>query len=357
MPEKNIRKTARLIEFDIIKGLAIYLVLCGHSILHLSSDESSGNVLYLLICSFHMPLFMLISGFFSERALMGSFKTLINKKFWQLLYPTITFGILFFIIDIILWGHNPKDFLGYLWGIFWFLKSCFLCFIIFWICLKITKKQVIWGSILGLLVSQFLPIFKLTYMMPFFILGFVINRNKNFVYKRPLYLFLISSLCFILLFVWNYAKGFNEVPLMGIKTSLLNGNMMFLKDYGIYHTTRLFLGLTGSLAVISFIIILKNVGVIRTGRHELAEYGSETLLIYIFQTLLLEDILSNIIDLHDLNIYIFSLIFVPLISYVLMELCYYISKWINRGIISKLLISGIKNKRSNNRNKDCLILS
>jgi len=49
--------------YDIIKGYAIFLVVLGHVIQNFGLDWQS-NGLELFIYSFHMPLFMAVSGHF-----------------------------------------------------------------------------------------------------------------------------------------------------------------------------------------------------------------------------------------------------------------------------------------------------
>ena len=51
----------RILYFDWIKGLAIILVVMGH--LYTFSGATSGNLINKLIGSFHMALFMYVSGF------------------------------------------------------------------------------------------------------------------------------------------------------------------------------------------------------------------------------------------------------------------------------------------------------
>ncbi len=89
-------KQPRILVFDIIKLFAIFLVVWGHCIMHLQGYkyDSWANPLYRWIYSFHMPLFMMISGFFSARA-DGSFIKFTAKKFRQLILPSLVFGVIF----------------------------------------------------------------------------------------------------------------------------------------------------------------------------------------------------------------------------------------------------------------------
>lgn len=84
----------RDVSFDIMKAFAIFLVVLGHCMqsLYPEKGEFVGKPLFLYVYSFHMALFMMISGYFSTRALSGSFKQLIESKTRQLLQPAIVAG-------------------------------------------------------------------------------------------------------------------------------------------------------------------------------------------------------------------------------------------------------------------------
>lgn len=57
----------RLVYFDLLKLFAIYLVIIGHCVQYLLPTRPYDEPLYVYIYSFHMPLFMMISGFFSYK--------------------------------------------------------------------------------------------------------------------------------------------------------------------------------------------------------------------------------------------------------------------------------------------------
>lgn len=50
----------RIQYIDRLKGLAILLVVIGHLMAFCSAGER--NPIYEVVCSFHMPLFMFLSG-------------------------------------------------------------------------------------------------------------------------------------------------------------------------------------------------------------------------------------------------------------------------------------------------------
>ena len=80
---------------DRTKGLAILLVVMGH--LYFFSYEKSESVVFLFIYSFHMPLFMFLSGFLvpkNSSIPLWNYNVLI-KKVVRLLLPMFWFGCLF----------------------------------------------------------------------------------------------------------------------------------------------------------------------------------------------------------------------------------------------------------------------
>ena len=82
---------------DIIRGFAVFLVLWGHVIQYFTIDGFAfyDNYLYKLIYSFHMPLFMIVSGYlFFNSVSKHSFRTLISKRVKSLGWAMIIWGVL-----------------------------------------------------------------------------------------------------------------------------------------------------------------------------------------------------------------------------------------------------------------------
>ena len=79
-------KNKRIEYLDLVKFIAILLVCIGHWYAKVPALDSSLNP---IIYSFHMPLFMLVCGYFSVKALELPVRELLIKKGKQLLIPTI----------------------------------------------------------------------------------------------------------------------------------------------------------------------------------------------------------------------------------------------------------------------------
>lgn len=116
-------------KLDIIKGLAIFLVILGHCI-----QCGSGNgfcqsqlffedSLYRFIYSFHMPLFMMISGFLYSKTLSGKpFLWTLKNRSQRLLLPIVAWATILMLPGFVRGGGF--DIGGYLYSIltgFWFL--------------------------------------------------------------------------------------------------------------------------------------------------------------------------------------------------------------------------------------------
>lgn len=78
----------RIEYFDILKGIAIYLVVMGH-VITMCIRGIDSSVSFKLIGEIHMPIFFFISGYFSYRCVNGSSYAApdLVKRFKQLIIP------------------------------------------------------------------------------------------------------------------------------------------------------------------------------------------------------------------------------------------------------------------------------
>lgn len=94
--DTNTAKIGRLPFFDFLKMFAMFMVLWGHCIQHLQTGEVWEEPMHKLIYSFHLPLVMMIAGFFSLSSFKLSFKELLKKKGSQLILPYFTWGVILY---------------------------------------------------------------------------------------------------------------------------------------------------------------------------------------------------------------------------------------------------------------------
>lgn len=89
-------------KFDFIKGILIILVVIGHAIQALygiDNKEVWYNPIFNIVYTFHMPLFIFISGYFFSSSLKYSFSILLEKKATRLLVPTFIWSTVILLIS------------------------------------------------------------------------------------------------------------------------------------------------------------------------------------------------------------------------------------------------------------------
>jgi len=122
---------------DIVKGIAILLIIFGHSICAHTINYND-NLVFNIIYSFHVPLFFAVAGYF---AYGKNDNRWMRKKSFMVLVPFLVFSVLNYIVGYIpgypgLVWHNLgiSLYIEYLflynWGL-WFLVVLWWCY--FWI--------------------------------------------------------------------------------------------------------------------------------------------------------------------------------------------------------------------------------
>ena len=195
----------RIAFLDITKCFAIFCVILGHVIQQtFPGDPYHDSWLFQFIYSFHMPLFMVVSGYFMEKAFAMSPLYFLKRRSIQLLLPTLTFSILFILFhNIIYTRFTDKDsinFFAYLsGGWMWFLKYLFICAVIAYASKKIFRNDILAASLptILLIILTRTTIFRL---LPFLWLGYFLHKYNDRLFRRPL-VPLIGSLIFFIFFL------------------------------------------------------------------------------------------------------------------------------------------------------------
>lgn len=153
-------KSQRSIWIDVMRGIAILLVVLGHSI------GSLANPLNRFILSFHMPLFFFISGLVAktrnQKGEMLPFKTYLGKKLYGILIPQVTLFLLNTVFDVII-EHEKISTELVLFNLFnWFLIVLFYVVITFYLIDRIglLRKKIVCSFLVFALVilAQIAPI-------------------------------------------------------------------------------------------------------------------------------------------------------------------------------------------------------
>lgn len=331
-------ETKRIEYLDTAKGIAIFLMVMGHTIAWNYSDwnfltlrpifqtptQVQESLLWKLIYSFHMPLFFMISGYLNYKP--QPIKKIITKKIGRLLIPYIFTGFLLLLL---------RGYYGY-----WFLFSLFELSIIGAILFKVlkivNKKAIYWIDIIAIVITFFImrKILNLSFlenpfcdigkassfMLPFLFGTFLKKHTRlEVAIMKFSELFLLS---FLILFLLDY------LPLIGVESGIFE----LYKKYSGY-----LLCIIGPLMVIG---ILKR-GINPHIQHFFSKIGKYTLEIYILH-------LFFVIQIPDISVFwstsnfptiiTTQLLYSIIVSSIAILLSYFTARIIKRSkLLSKLL--------------------
>ena len=168
--------------WDAAKAGLIILVILGHAIQYASDGNTFwSSPLFKGIYIFHMPLFMLISGYFAAQKLMVAPSGYLQGQFRHLMFPALTLGtgkLLCFIVATLLCGGSlcllscarAGFTLWFLWTLF---ECCLFGRVLF--CVRSWVWRTLWLILPMVLALVFPTAFfysaYFTFLWPFFLLG------------------------------------------------------------------------------------------------------------------------------------------------------------------------------------------
>lgn len=275
--------------WDSLKFILIFLVVCGHCIGSYSPSGGINRALYNFIFSFHMPLFIFVSGIFSHIKDKKKYKLGILRIF----ETYIVFQLIKAVPPILL----DRDItLRYIASVvasprytLWYLLSLILWrLILYYIPEKVIRNYPIWVILTGILISLlggYIPVgseFSLQRTMtflPFFFMGYYARdiEIKKYIEKIPQFLAfaVLLSVFLIYFFLLNKPIGF---VLMGKNTYWSN----------IVGYTPLLLCLARGLFILSATIMGAMVMRLVPKRTFFSHWGTLTLFIYIYHSFAIE---------------------------------------------------------------------
>lgn len=206
----------RIALWDNLKFLLIIFVVIGHYTQQFRADNEILQRIYVFIYSFHMPIFIFVTGLFSKKA--------VDEKNIKKVLPYLT---CFFATTLILFitkallGWAPVFELFSPSGISWYLMSMFFMFLITML-IKDYKPQYIFvlsliiGVMCGFVQTEnpdFFTWMRTLTFYPFFCLGYISDREKiekatnKISIKITAVIFFVS----IYLLIYFYPKQANKI--------------------------------------------------------------------------------------------------------------------------------------------------
>lgn len=313
----------RILYIDLLKLFTIYLVLWGHAIMHFQPDYEQSYI-FRTIYAFHMPLFMMLSGYFAPSSMLLGIREFFPKKFRQLLLPCISWGVLCWLVITsgLIEGRFHLElkglFTGWL-GIvdnFWFLKSCFICYTLSWLCYRCGRYKVVAIIIIWVLCTM-QGRFFLDWMFPSFLLGLYLRNSQWLQNNLEKYHYALYSI-FVVLLAVSLLMPWNEIYLF-----------------------KLALGLSGALAC--FVLFQSTIGKLEPTPtlERLARLGGATLGIYVIQAILLEYILPHYVSFEAFPI-VGIVFLMPLLSFVALFVCFGLVQTIRKSRLLGFIMLGEK---------------
>ena len=323
------RKSKRVVYLDMVKFLAIWMVCIGHSYRLVTMDSPS--ILNRWIYSFHMPLFMLLCGYFSLNSFQKTFLVFLKQKTIQLLVPAASITLLTIFVCYLMKVPNLSIIVkSELIGGMWFLKTLFCCFVFTYIAKRIGKNDFVTaiGSIVFALLFPHGYFLQFNWMLIFFWTGFFL-RSYSKAYERYRLIVTISSLLIFVLLCDHIA------PQVLTYEVLFHHSLQLPRQY--------ITGLSGSLSLIGCTYYVgkwlkEQAGFI----NSLAEIGTYTLGIYGLQVIVLEKLLTGRVHINNIFFMDWKLdfIIVPFVGFISVLLCYALIQILKRSKPLDFLLFG-----------------
>lgn len=325
----------RIVYIDYLKAFAIFLVILGHTIQQIAAHDALFSRLFAIIYSFHMPLFMAISGYFLQRVLDKGMRFFLIHRSRQLLLPVLSFATVVFACRALGWFDvtEGKTFWGYLGGgDMWFLKTLFACTLIALVSRLLFRRTLI-AALLPSTVLMLVSRVGLAKLLPYLWLGYALHRYHHHLERHAR---TIAIVCGVVLAIalphWQLEYDFPYYKAI----SLSHGFHLSLPHLGII-LFRTLVGTAGCLLCFALFSLLSHTGTSTVARF-FHRAGTRTLGMYCLQIYLLEDLLHYLHFMPQNRMVL--LVAVPVIAVAEWLLCDGIALLMERNRVTALLFLG-----------------
>ncbi|TCN27729.1 acyltransferase family protein [Mesobacillus foraminis] len=261
--------------FDNAKFILIFFVVFGHLLRTFIEDNEIIYTIYKVIYTFHMPAFILVSGFFARGFNEKGYIAKIAKK---LILPYLIFQLIYSVYYFYLYdkSHLTVDPLNPHWSL-WFLISLF-----FWNIMLIGFSRLSPGIglsislLLGLgvgyldWVSNYLSLSRTFVFFPMFLLGYHLTKDHVKKVTKPGFR-ILALVSFLIVFV-----GFTLYPTIDYKW-LLGSKPYSAMDSAAGTGMLIRLGLYG----LSTIMVFSFLAFVPKGQYFFTKLGKHTLYVYL----------------------------------------------------------------------------
>lgn len=293
---------------DSLKCFLIIIVVWGHLIQYYSGlNIFWESRIWEIIYSFHMPLFIFISGYFFRNK--TNWKDLFKTKSLQLLLPGFSCAIIVYLIncglDDIQW-LDMKHIVESACLNFWFLKTLFVCLLLgiaffynrtfcifsllfFWVIIRFGCYDYITINLINNLLSAIGGGNGLFFLLPFFIMGYYL-RNSLLIKKMDKSIYILISLL-LWIFFMIFFKGSDTIY-------FASATWFSIKSIAYAEILKtIYRDLVALCAIVFWVLLFKRyyccISMIKI-QKTICWIGRNTLGIYVFQYLIVEQNIFNL---------------------------------------------------------------
>lgn len=287
--------SSRIQKWDILKFLLMFCVVLGHFADYHVAESEEMKSLFLFIYSFHMPLFIFVSGLFSKR--------MINERRWD---KILGYLVLYFFTKIMVFAYDgifKQSFEFRLFGetgLAWFMFALFAFGLI---TVGTSRFKPAYVFVFSLLLSLFagydntvdseLVLSRIIVFYPFYYAGYCIDPKKLEEMSRGWWKKLLALAAMVVLgwVAFNVNGVYHVRPMFTGQHpyDTLGGG----EDWG--GLIRLACYAVSALACLCIIVIIPD-RLDKKGR--LARLGQYTLSVYVFHYIILK-LLYNTFDMRE----------------------------------------------------------
>lgn len=260
--------------FDNAKFLLIFLVVFGHILRSFINDNEFMLYLYKFIYTFHMPAFILVSGYFAKGFKRSGY---VKKLAVKLIIPYLIFqsiySVFYYVVqDESMTNVNPID---PQWSL-WFLVSLFFWNLLLYPFTKLPKHWALFVScgaavLIGYIdfISSTLSLSRTFVFLPMFLVGFYLNK-EHFDLLRSARGKQIAAVVLASVFVICWGVDFDYSWLFGSK------------PYSSFGDVTLISGLTRiGWYVLSFAATFSFLALVPQKRYFFTKWGTRTFYVYL----------------------------------------------------------------------------
>lgn len=292
---------------DAAKGMGILLVVFGHC-LQTYTPNFDDNILFRFIYSFHMPLFIFLSGCVAKYGDVRS----ITKNITRLVVPFVAWYLIGYGLQY--WQNPVKPEFGeYIlklikspdYGL-WFLWIMFMCHCWFYIMSQAQRFAGVFAAAAVFFVLYYVPvnilgIYLLKLHFAFFVMGFLAIKYKDYLIRWKYQGMIAASILFFVFFpYWYrtnsdlYLNSFNWLP------DPLHKKLHYTVSFYRYAVSTM--GITVIISLVYFMIKFRPI------EWVLTRIGKYTLDIYVSHQLMIGYTVGNSVVLKILTGFVNSLI-------------------------------------------------